>query len=606
MGSCREDETIVDLLPSDSSGQSTNTEISPTEPEIDSDKWGGADGEGPVWTYDTPGDEAEEFRSSDYEVTVISNGVEYSNFVNYSYGEDSYDLYTTTGDLKSSSTYTNRTIERHSQTTFSFEGEVTIKVKVLPGANNITLPLTSAKVLPSSYNVPCTIEGDDTIVFTINRDMKVAVIPNYDKVWSAFESRAEGHIPIQSWRSTYSTEKVKDTYNGVGSIDDLTDGFRNPMIISALPPEDRVPLTDGSQKILYVDNKTVYTESEIGSYDVLWFKPGVYDWSTMFGTKATYQVPVKNGQSIYIEGGAIVQARFKKDDYYGSAATICGRGVVSGRRNLWIQVFSSASQFINIDNIVGITLTDRCSYSFYRAKYIDDVTMIGSWHETTGGPDYCDDALIQNCFFQASDDCIKVNHNQVIKNMVIWQNKTGHAIMVKETYRDEMGTEVNIPIDGFSDSYVGDIDVITYFLDPDVKTGNWTKLADAVISCTTAMNMTFKDFTFENIRIESPYVFRVFNIYNLSPDLPGYASWFRDDISESIHTIIDGMTIRNVEISSPLTIYRSLIGSPFDNSIRNLKFENITFGDTKLTESNKDTFFEFEVDDYSTIYFDEE
>jgi len=55
----------------------------------------------------------------------------------------------------------------HSAAIFSFEGKIVVRVRVKKDAKHITLPLKSAKVLPSSYEIPCTIENGHTIVSSL-------------------------------------------------------------------------------------------------------------------------------------------------------------------------------------------------------------------------------------------------------------------------------------------------------------------------------------------------------------------------------------------------------------------------------------------------------
>ncbi len=563
-----------------------------------------------LWVYEIPGEAGEKYKSPDYEVTVVSADGELSSFVNYSYGLDYYEAVSTTGAVEKSADDISRILERHSQTTFSFRGEVQVRVKVLDGAQNITLPLTSAKVLPSSYEIPCHIEDGNTIVFTLDRPEKVAVIANYDTVWAKFEQRAqEGHTPIQAWRSTYSVVSAASTYNATGMAADITDGYRNPMIISALAAETDVPDTKGSSKILYVDSEITYTEDYLSKYDVIWFKPGVYDWSRMFGSYPTNYIPLTSGQWVYIEGGAYVMGRFRNIETTGSPVTISGRGIISGINSNWVMSFPLGSQLISIDNIQGVTITDRGSFSIFQASLIEDVTLIGPWHANTDGPDYSDNTIIKNCFLMAADDCLKLNHNTQASHLVLWQENTAHAIMVKEVFRDDLTKLSQYLEGGFSDSKASDIDIIAYSLDPDKKIYGWPKLADAAISCTTAMDKTFSNFVFEDIRVEAPLLYRLFDIYNLAMEDSTYdswglptASWFLPT-SESRHTIIDGMHFRNIKVTSPIQAYRSLIGTPYTESINNLTFEDIDMDGTTLTDANHSEYFEIEYDDTSEIIF---
>src|SRR5690606_37323548 len=106
-------------------------------------------------TYDVPG--GEEFSSPDYIVTIEQNGKIYPSFVHYSHALDEYSRYHTWDKKLFQRNITpveKRTTLSHSSAIFSFSGKITVRVTVTPEAKHINLPLTSAKVLPSSYNIP--------------------------------------------------------------------------------------------------------------------------------------------------------------------------------------------------------------------------------------------------------------------------------------------------------------------------------------------------------------------------------------------------------------------------------------------------------------------
>jgi hypothetical protein len=181
-----------------------------------------------VWTYTIPGGDT--LFSTDYTVTIERNGEIFKPWVHYSYSQDKYYRH----DRNLWRAGAHGTVS-HSTAHFSFDGTITVRVTVNPDAKHITLPLTSAKVLPSSYEIPSYIENGNTIVFTLDRPEKVAVIANYDEAWKVFEDRAIGHVPIQSHldRNDYD----RDDFHGRDLLDEISEGYKNPLFIIALPPE---------------------------------------------------------------------------------------------------------------------------------------------------------------------------------------------------------------------------------------------------------------------------------------------------------------------------------------------------------------------------------
>jgi hypothetical protein len=122
------------------------------------------------------------------------------------------------------------------------------------------------------------------------------------------------------------------------------------------------------------------------------------------------------------------------------------------------------------------------------------------------------------------------------------------------------------------------------------------------IACVTALPMGINNFTFRDIRIESPYLYRVFNITNLNTNAvnPG---WFMTT-DEERHTRINGMHFENITVTSPLLAYKSKIWSDYDDSLNDITFKNIVINGVKVTEKNKEKFFEVQKGKEKGLTFD--
>lgn len=536
-----------------------------------------------VWTYDVPGGGA--YGSPDYAVSVESDGKTNKAFVHYSYGLEHYDVCDFKGRPKEGKDFTKRDAASHSAAIFSFDGGTTVRVTVQPGAKHITLPLSSARILPSSYNIPCHIEGGDTIVFRLDKPEKVVVVANYDQAWGVFQKQAKGHVPARSWKDTFQDLSQRESWHGQNLLGSLSEGYRNPLVILAHPAETDVP-DKNARGTLLVKPGDALTQEEMGPYDTVWFAPGVHDLSQM-GEEPWHHVLVRKGQTIYLEGGSYVMARFKKNKEQGSGpASIRGRGVISGIKHKWVCSFEQASQVIDIDNLSGVAITDRACFGIYGGTNIDDIAMLGAWHGNTDGPDYLDHCVIQNSFLMAHDDNLKLNDNTLARHIVIWQMANAHAIMVKEM-RDHAT---------FAHSVVEDVDILAYNKYPTPWHHSWGRLGPGAISMITGTDLQIRDFTFRNIRIEAPFLFRVFSIYNLDTRAEYTPEWFSafPPTSEDRHTRIDGVTFEDITVNSPLIAYRSLLGSAYDNSLSNIRFANVSVNGTTVNERNKDEFFEIE------------
>ena len=277
-------------------------------------------------------------------------------------------------------------------------------------------------------------------------------------------------------------------------------------------------------------------------------------------------------------------ARFKKNEKLGAGnVSIMGRGMISGIKHKWIPSFPKGSQVINIDSLCGVSITDRACFGIYGGHNIVDIAMLGAWHGNTDGPDYLDDCRIQNSFLMAHDDNLKLNNNSRASHLVIWQLANAHAIMVKEM-RDHLT---------FSNSVVEDVDIIAYFLDPAERRNGWARVGLGAIACVTGSDLQANNFTFRDIRIESPYLFRVFDFYNLDTNLPYTPSWF-SPTSETRHTRLNGITFQDITVNSPVIAYHSLLGSGYGDSFSNLHFINLRINGTIVTDENKEHFFQVE------------
>jgi hypothetical protein len=568
-----------------------------------------------VQTYEVP--EGEMYSSPDYTVNIIQNGVSYSSFVNYSHALEEYRRYHTWDKKLFQLNVTppeKRTMSSHSTAIFSFSGSITVKVTIDPKAKNISLPLKSAKVLPSSYNIPCTIENGNTIVFKMDKPEKIAVIANYDEVWNVFEEKGKEHVPIQNWNCNYKVETERSDFHGSEIQESLAEGYKNPLFIMALPTETRVPQKDSPQTLVVNPGDSI-TQQDLYKYKTVWFTPGVHDLSKM-GTYPYYQTMIKGGQTFYIEGGAYVMARFKKNKQDGEGkVSIRGRGLISGINHEWIigylkdgskeidikkivrNVFGSyfdGGQLIEIDTLVGVSLTDMAFFGITGGQLIEDVAMFGAWHGNNDGPDYLDDCTIRNCFLMAHDDNLKINNNTQAKHIVIWQMENAHPIMVKEVRNNVT----------FSNSVVEDIDILAYYAHKKGLGNNyWSQISHSAITCITGGNISVNNFTYRDIRIESPFLYRIVSFYSLDTSQPSAPRWLQVPTSDSLHLRINGVRFENISVNSPVILHRSLLGSDYDNSVSDLKFVNLNINGTVVTEENKDQFFEIDYDRVKNVSF---
>lgn len=165
-----------------------------------------------------------------------------------------------------------------------------------------------------------------------------------------------------------------------------------------------------------------------------------------------------------------------------------------------------------------------------------------------------------------------------------------------------MVKEWNVDGQTFANSLVEDVDIIAYFSDPNRNASPFSRLGLGAIGCVTGSDLRVNNIVFKDIRIESPFLYRVISVYNLNTNQvnPG---WFKPT-SESRHTRINGMHFSNIKVTTPIICFRSHIGSAYADSLSNLSFKNININGTHVTKENKDEFFQIEYNKINGITFE--
>ncbi|QDU37759.1 Dextranase precursor [Maioricimonas rarisocia] len=530
---------------------------------------------------------AETDRSPHYEVTVTQGRRTKESFTFFSSLKQSYPVYRADGTKES--TFDSFAFGRgqdmtcHSATTLSFDGgPVTFRVRIRPGAKHISLPLTDARILPTSCRIPARVVGGDTIVFTMRKPEKVVVVPNYQKVWDHYVSLGRGHEPV-SRHQDFQREMRAPTYRGRKLPNG--EGFRNPLFILAHLPEPTrdIPPKD-SASTLVVRPGVRITQRDLDDHDVVWFTSGKHDLSTL-GSFPAHAALLHDGQHIYLEGGAYVMARFGYRGNQTRNVRVTGRGVLSGRKHVWITQHGVGDVLPRVNRISGITVTDRAAFglSTSRNATIDDVALLGAWHPNTDAVSVTEGATVENCLFVSGDDSVKLLKNPTVRNVVIWHGANAHPLMV----------QANQPYD-FKSGLVEDVDIICYtarLKDNNGAWQKWARISDAAIGVVRAADSTVSDFTFRDIRIESPFLCRPIAIYSVDTNRinPG---WF-GRTSSTRHSRMRNLSFENITVTSPLIQMESLIGSDYAGALSGIRFRNLRINGARVTERNAERFFQF-------------
>ncbi len=325
--------------------------------------------------------------------------------------------------------------------------------------------------------------------------------------------------------------------------------------------------------------------------DVFWFESG--------NLYKDVQLELKDNQTVYIEGGAVVQGRIfatgKKN------IKICGRGILDG--SFTRTMAGSPTRLINLMECEGIAINDIVLHNgttWQTALFhcnnaeINGIRIVSE----SGGDDgmdifRCTNVVVDGVFAHTKDDCIAIKsggkyppedptENILIKNCVFWNSIWGNAIEVGfELYSSEVK---NIRFEN--------IDIIH------VEDG-------AAMSIHNAGQSHVSDIVFDNIRVEDCRQ-KLFDVAIF------FSQWGPDGIRDKdfttkyyLHGAWDGVqkipegkeeyhsqfrgkisnvTFKDIQVVGGLLPFSVFHGFDSQRNVSGVLIENLTYMGRKLTD----------------------
>jgi len=188
-----------------------------------------------------------------------------------------------------------------------------------------------------------------------------------------------------------------------------------------------------------------------GSWDTLYFLPGIHDIGIEFIVKAN--------KSYYIPGDAIVYGTFSSHDEWdnGKNIHIYGHGTISGDRiphpkstnfpenEYWkfrpIGIEGALNTFIE-----GITISNSAFHSIimsgsYNPEKPTNVkwVKIFTWRGNGDGINPMDNIDVEDCFIRTQDDSLYAN-GRGIRRVVLWQDANGSSFVLSGFGREKLNT----------------------------------------------------------------------------------------------------------------------------------------------------------------------
>lgn len=306
------------------------------------------------------------------------------------------------------------------------------------------------------------------------------------------ESTVRVHVPYRAEGLRFSVEfdsQLVTSYNDLsgasGVLTTEPEGNRaihteprNAMLIFANPKlsgaeAERTIPTDASGTIHRPAPGRVGDLSDVDS-EIVYFEPGVYEMGS-----DRHAVLPENVTWVYLSPGAYVKGAFRFAHETPERFRVTGRGVLSGEQYVYEADTANGYQRSVADNchvtcvkmlqfesspdaqtleIEGVTINEPPYHSFVVYAHEDGAEVgverfrmdvrnykqVGSWYWQTDGIELYAGGRMQDTFFHANDDVLKLYHSDVeIDRTVIWKNENGPVFQWGWTPREIDGVRVS-------------------------------------------------------------------------------------------------------------------------------------------------------------------
>ncbi len=290
------------------------------------------------------------------------------------------------------------------------------------------------------------------------------------------------------------------------------------------------------------------------------------------------RIELHAGESVYIEGGAIVQGHIAAQDADG--VSVRGRGILDGSiyKRGGSERVPRMMAFLNCRDVTveGVTVVGNPSWTVMPAGCtgvnVRGVNIL-TWDVTGDGVDLvgCRDAVVEDCFLRCADDCVAVKatlyaheaggsnvENIRVRRCVCWNAHPGNAL--------EIGFETRC--DSMRDIVFEDCDVIRVEHEGYQSGGTFTihNGDRAIIS----------DVRYENIRVEDSRQ-KLIDIKVL------HARYSRDEQRGQVRGV-RFKDIRVVDGPFPVSIIQGFDG---EHIIEDITIENLVVHGRRITSANE-------------------
>lgn len=276
---------------------------------------------------------------------------------------------------------------------FAFEGTIEVEVTKIYGT-----AATRVEISPKSFGIDPVYFDGRTVRFRMDHTIK----PSYLSVH-------------------YISEDNQDNgQNGSNAV-------KNGMMIFGEKPETNQPDLNAPGVVNYA----VATAEQILNADIIYFPPGDHYLPDKFPATDGRIFLKRNGQRIYVEGGAIVRGSFdadRKDNIW-----IYGRGIITGQNFYWhfYQEDGKKTAYIDLtgaDNcrVEGVVIENPTHHTIPSGKNsrFKNMKIIG-WASNHDGVRSGEGSFMEELFIKTSDDLDYARDPHSIVNSIMWPMRNG-------------------------------------------------------------------------------------------------------------------------------------------------------------------------------------
>ncbi len=319
---------------------------------------------------------------------------------------------------------------------------------------------------------------------------------------------------------------------------------------------------------LFAGDAAMADRRPVDGPSVVYFGPGIHHAPS---TNAFF--PVSSGQTIYLDGGAILEGAFNIENVHD--VSILGHGLIENPLTP-IRIFNS--QNIRIDGPTVVDPAPRmrslvCSQSQH--VYVNDFKSFSSSANGDGiNVDSCEDVVFDHVFMRNSDDCIAIytiedgaaaadTRHIVMKNSTLWAD-VAHAMFIgingnpQKPQTIEDVTFRNIDVLGLNE------------IQPDYQ---------GVMAISAGNANLVRNVTFEDIRVDTIEDGKLFNFVTVQ----------NQRYNQAPGQGIDTVSVRNVSYTgNGLTTPSIIRGFDAGHVTRNITLSNVTIAGKALTGPSPD------------------